>query len=297
MNRRRPRLTAAGLLLLAGFASPVDGQAAEDDAAAPDKSAYSLFNPTPTDQMRDFSTDRPPKVNSPYTVDAGHFQYEADLASYLYDSFSPNRLTTRQWVVADPTLKLGLTNRIDAELQLAPYNDLRATQRGGLAATSTESSGFGDVTPRMKVNLFGDDGGDTALALIPYVKLPTAARGLGNDWVEGGVIAPLSLALPDGWTVILMTELDALADSADAGRHANFLNLVNLSHALAPGLTFYVELFADTASGGQVTPIYTLDLALTYLIGRDLQLDVGTNIGLDKAAPDLQAYIGLSQRF
>ena len=102
MNRRRP-LTAAGFALLAGLASGSDGRAAEDDAAAPDKSPYSLFSPTPIDQMRDFSTDRPPKANSPYTVDAGHFQYEADLVSYLYDNFSPSHLTTRQWVVADPT--------------------------------------------------------------------------------------------------------------------------------------------------------------------------------------------------
>src|SRR5271163_1535941 len=259
MSLRRRHLTAACWLLLAGLAPMQAGRAAADDAAAPDKSGYSLFDPTPADLMRDFSTDRPPKANSPYTVDAGHFQYEADLVSYLYDRYSPSRLTTRQWVVADPTLKLGLTNRIDAELQLAPYNNLRLTPRGSPAAASTDASGFGDVTPRLKLNLFGDDGGAAALALIPYIKLPTAAHGLGNDKVEGGVIAPLSLALPVGWTAILMTELDALADSADAGRHVNFLNLVNLSHPLATGLTGYVELFADTASGGQVSPSYTLD--------------------------------------
>ena len=296
MDLRRSRLAAAWLALLGGLAPIPAGIAAEPDAAAPDKSGYSLFDPTPSDQMRDFSTDRPPKANSPYTVDAGHFQYEADLVSYLYDHYSANHVTTHEWVVADPTLKLGLTNRIDAELQLAPYSNLRATPRGGLAA-ATESSGFGDVTPRLKINLLGDDGGAAALALIPYVKLPTGARGLGNNRVEGGVIAPLSLALPAGWTAILMTELDALADQADAGRHANVLNLVNLSHSLGDGLTGYVELFADTASGGQVTPLYTLDLALTYLLGRDLQLDLGTNLGLNKAAPDLQAFVGLSQRF
>jgi hypothetical protein len=297
MEWRRSRLPAAGLALLAWLASaPAGSAAAQESVAKPDKSGYSLFNPTPAESMRDFSTDRPPKANSPYTVDAGHFQYEADLVSYLYDRFSPGRTTTRQWVVGDPTVKLGLTNRVDAELQLAPYNNLRVTQRGR-PATTVEASGFGDVTPRAKVNLFGNDGGDAALALLPYVKLSTGARGLGNNRVEGGVIAPLSLTLPDNWTAILMTEIDALANSGDAGRHTNFLNLVNLSHPLATGLTGYVELFANTASGGQVAPTYTLDLALTYLLAPDIQLDLGTNVGLNKTAPDLQAYVGLSQRF
>ena len=50
-------------------------------AEAQDKSQYTLFNPTPTDQMRDFNTDRPTKSNVPYTVDAGHFQYEGDSSS------------------------------------------------------------------------------------------------------------------------------------------------------------------------------------------------------------------------
>ena len=50
--------------------------AAEDDeeegkSKCPDKSEYTLFNPTPKDKMRDFSTDRPTKSNVPYTVDAG----------------------------------------------------------------------------------------------------------------------------------------------------------------------------------------------------------------------------------
>jgi hypothetical protein len=279
---------------LSGWLAPAPGAYA-DDPGAPDKSGYTLFDPTPDAQMRDFSTDRPPKANSPYTVDAGHAQYEGDIVSYLYDHYSPTGTTTREWVVADPTFKLGLTNTIDGELQLAPYSNLRQTLRS--ARTTTEADGFGDVIPRLKVNLYGDDGGDQALALIPYVKLPTAERGLGNNRVEGGVIAPLSISLPESWTMIVMSELDALADTTGPGRHVNFLDLVNVSHGLAPGLTGYVELFADTAAGGQVSPVYTLDLALTYLITPTLQLDVGSNIGLNKAAPDLQTYVGLSQRF
>lgn len=43
-----------------------------------DKSIYNIFNPTPKDKMREFDTDRPDKIETPHTVDAGHFQIETD---------------------------------------------------------------------------------------------------------------------------------------------------------------------------------------------------------------------------
>jgi hypothetical protein len=52
--------------------------------AKPDKNQYWLLNPVPPDQMRSFSTDRPTKSNVPYTVDAGHFQYETDLVNFTH---------------------------------------------------------------------------------------------------------------------------------------------------------------------------------------------------------------------
>ncbi|MGB9156837.1 MAG: hypothetical protein WCB20_10125, partial [Chthoniobacterales bacterium] len=36
---------------------------------APDKSQYTLFNPTPVDLRRAYNTDRPSKTDSPFTID------------------------------------------------------------------------------------------------------------------------------------------------------------------------------------------------------------------------------------
>jgi len=66
---------APGLLALMLWAYGLPSLA---DEAAPDKGDYILFNPTPDADLRSFSTDRPPKANSPYTVDAGHLQYETE---------------------------------------------------------------------------------------------------------------------------------------------------------------------------------------------------------------------------
>jgi hypothetical protein len=48
--------------------------AAEDDeegeSKCPDKSQYTLFNPTPSKCLREFDPDRPDVTDSPFTVDA-----------------------------------------------------------------------------------------------------------------------------------------------------------------------------------------------------------------------------------
>jgi hypothetical protein len=49
--------------------------------------------------------------------------------------------------------------------------------------------------------------------LIPFFKAPSAAPGLGNGLVEGGLIAPLQINLPQDFTLILQTELDALKNA------------------------------------------------------------------------------------
>jgi len=85
-------------------------------ADAQKNSQFTLFNPTPPDQMRSFSTDRPTKSNVPYTVPAGHFQYEGDLFIYSYNDTFTAGTTTRSWVVGNPTFKMGLFNNADFEV-------------------------------------------------------------------------------------------------------------------------------------------------------------------------------------
>jgi hypothetical protein len=103
-------------------------QEASPQAAPAEKAAFTLFDPTPRADLRALATDRPPKANSPYTVGAGHFQYETDLVVFGYGEAGGAR--TRDWTVADPTLKLGLTNTIDAELQLTAYQSDSTTAGG-----------------------------------------------------------------------------------------------------------------------------------------------------------------------
>ena len=114
--------------------------------------------------------------------------------------------TSRRWTVGNPTLKLGLLNNLDVEVNFSFYNSIRtATVSTG---ATTIAQGFGDTFTRFKWNLFGNEGGGPAFALIPYAKWPTAPivpQGIGNGYIEGGLIAPLRhaaaerLQRPSSW--------------------------------------------------------------------------------------------------
>jgi len=274
------------------------GVIAMADAVAADKDPYTLFNPTPKDQMRDFNTDRPTKSNVPYTVPAGHFQYEGDLFIYGYDNTSTPDTNITTWTVGNPTFKLGLLNNLDVEVNFSFYNSIRtATVSTG---ASTLSQGFGDTFTRFKWNLFGNDGGGPALALIPYAKWPTAPifpQGTGNGYIEGGLIAPLAVPLPMGFNAIIMGEMDIVKNAFDSNYRVNIPTLLNVSRTVFENVTAYAEIYANWSTNPQAPNIYTLDFALAWQPRPNFQLDVGINIGLNAAAPPYQIYMGIAQRF
>ena len=269
---------------------------AAEDASSTDKSFYTLINPTPANQMRSFYTDRPTKSDTPYTVDAGHFQYEADAVNWIYDRYNASHTTTSSFIVGDPVLKAGLTNHTDLELALSPININQYHNRQ--SSSDTSFAGFGDIYARIKYNFLGNDSGDQALAIVPYVKAPAANQHIGNTHWEGGGYIPFITALPHDWTMNITSEIDFLENADLTGTHTNFSNLINFSHMVFdPSVTGYVEFWSDVNNDTTATTQYTADFALSWVAKDNLQFDVGVNLGLNKAASDVQAYAGIAQRF
>lgn len=265
-------------------------------AGATDKSGYTLAHPVPTALLRDLSTDRPDQTESPYTVDAGHFQVELDFVNYTadHDNSGGADVRSRSWSVAPLNLKLGLTNRVDVQLMIDPCVSVRSEDR--LAGTTTRTSGFGDVTTRVKFNCWGNDAGDTAFAVMPFIKWPLSASGLRNGDTEGGVIFVLGFALPAGWNSAVMTEVDFVSDGT-GGRDTEWLNSITFSHDLTTRWGGYLELVAVTGDAPGFKWQGQFDAGLTYALSSEAQLDLGCNVGLTAAAPDYQPFIGFSRRF
>ena len=270
-----------------------------NEKPAPDKSHYNLFHPTPRDQMREMSTDRPDKTESPYTVDAGHFQFEADVLSFSLDRENPERSDeqVKSYAIMPVNFKIGLTNRIDIQFVFETYNIVhtRGRNEDGIR-TSEYQDGFGDITTRLKFNVIGNDGGKLALGIMPYIKIPTNQDHLGNGHVEGGVIVPVGYELPRGFSIYAMTQLDIVWDDDHNKYFQQFVNTVTVGHKLIGNLDGYVEFFSAFNSRG--TPWEgTVDAGLTYGATENIQLDIGCNFGVTRAADDYNPFIGISIRY
>ena len=266
-------------------------------AGAAGEPAWSLFNPVPSDRLRELSPDRPDLTESPFTVDAGHFQIEMDFANYTHDrdKSGGHDISSGAWSFAAVNLKAGLTPSTDLQLIVAPFNVVRSKDR--VAGVSTRQDGFGDMTLRVKHNFWGNDGGATALGIMPFVKLPTNGDDLGNHSVEGGLILPFAVSLPRGWDLSAMTEVDCLHDDKGNGSHATFVNSVSAGHAIAGGLAGYVEFYSEISAERGTSWVGLANFGLTCTVGRNTQFDAGVNIGVTPAAPDWNPFVGMTRRF
>lgn len=281
-------------LAAAVLSGPIVSAGDRDSAATPaDKSRYNLFNPTPDNLLRELETDRPDETEAPTTVDAGHFQLEMDFANYTHDR--TNGIETNVWNVAPFNLRIGLLNNV--ELSLIFDNYVHADVDDHPAHRSETLDGVGDFTTRLKINLWGNDGGPTAFALFPFIKFPTNTGGIGNNSVEGGAIFPLAVRLPNKFDMCLETGAGAFRNEPGHDYHAELVNSVTVNRQLVGKLSAFVEFFSSVSTEHDSDWIGTVDFGFTYLLTENIQLDCGCNVGVTGAAEDVHPFSGLSVRF
>lgn len=234
--------------------------------------AATAASSTPHTELRPISPDRPDVTQSPYTVDLGRFQLEASVLEYA--------TSAEEFSFFPFNFKVGVTHRVDLQLLVEPL-------------VVDGDAEFGDVTFRAKFNVWGNDGGDTAFAAIPFVTLPTSE---GRDRVEGGLILPFAIAV-DEWRFGAMAEFDVAEDAGGGGSHLEALFTVNASRAIEGDLSGFVELaFGWSDDGGADTSV-SFNLGLVYQVNENLLVDLGAYIGLDGDADDLVLFFGFTRRF
>jgi|TARA_B110000438_G_scaffold298124_1_gene345728 hypothetical protein len=250
------------------------------DGQTTNKSHYNLFNPTPEESMRELSPDRPDATESPLTVDAGHFVLEVSLFDWRRDEGDT------AYTLMSTNSKVGLTNNTELQFIFDAYTWVDPE-------TGNRTEGFGDVQLRLKYNLWGNDGGDTALALFPFVKVPTGTA-LSNDEWEGGLIIPFSTQLTDRIGLGLMAEFDIVYDDSNQAHEFEFLHSAVLGFDLSDRLGMFIEYIGVTGD----TPYQVYGAGgFTFAVNNDLVLDCGVQVGLNDTADDLGAFAGFTKRF
>ncbi len=281
---------AVGLL----FAAPT----ARAGEAVPEKSGFTLFHPTPQALLRELNTDRPDTTESAITVDAGHFQLEVSFCDFTRTR-SSDGTRVDQTVIAPFNLKVGLTDNTDLQFVFEPHVTVRTRSPGVPAQTRR---GLGDMQLRLKINLWGNDGpqagfGATSFGLMPFVKIPTARGAFGNGRVEGGLILPFGVELPAGFELGLMAELDVVRNASNRRYGAEFVHTATVAHKILGKLGGYVEFVGVTPRRTEGTYQAYFSTGLTFGIGKDVQLDAGVRLALNRGSDDFNAFTGLSVRF
>jgi hypothetical protein len=257
---------------------------------------FSLFDPAPDSDLRAFCTDRPTKGTGPCTVDAGHLQIESDIFNATIANAGGT--TTDTDVFTSPNFRLGLTDTVDAEINISPF--VQVVTRDHATGRRMTASGFGDTFVRIKTSLVGNGSGDFSAAFDPWLKLPTADSALGNGAVEAGGVLPLAFTLSDVWSASAVPEIDLLKNADNGGRHAAGVLALGVTRTLSSQVSASAELWGDIDGdpSGTVSE-YSFDLAATWQPPgvKDLQFDVGANFGLNRDTPGQQYYVGISHRF
>jgi hypothetical protein len=242
-------------------------------------------------EPREFCPDRPGLGTPACTIDAGRFAVELGLLDRTLDREAGDR--AEAWSVGDLLVRYGLDARTEVQLGWSAFGRVE-TRTGGVRE---DASGTGDLLVALRRNLVDSPSG-FALAVMPYVTLPTGSSDIGaGDW-GGGVLVPMSHALPGGFQLGLTLSADAAVDADGDGRHFAASAILGLDVPLAEALGATAELAVvrDDDPLGEATEVLA-GLSAGWSPNDDLQLDVGVNVGLNRAAADLQLYVGVARRF
>lgn len=259
--------------------------------------AVALATPAATRaaELRDLCPDRPGKATPACILDPGHVQYEMSFADWTRDHQAG--ATDDTLLVADSLLRVGLTPDTELHIGWTPWGHDRVRDAAGIG----HSGGTGDVTLALRHSLRNPDGKQFSLALQPFMSLPTGGKAIGaGDW-GAGLTIPASLELPDDLQLGISPTIEAAVDEDGKGHHLAYSLVTALTVPIGEtGLSGTAELWGqrDDDPSGHVSQ-YSLDIVAAWQPKQlaNLQLDIGTYLGLNRNTPDVELLGGVAIRF
>ena len=237
--------------------------------------------------LRELEADRPDATESPRTVDAGHFQIEASVVGYSRDKNEGVKF--EGWVWGETNVKYGINDSMDLQLVIAPYVHEATRDRG----QKEVNEGFGDLMLRLKWNMWGNDEGETAFALFPYVKIPTGTDVSNDEW-EGGIIFPWAMNLCDGVGIGLQAEVAYVWDEDERDYDMDFLHTAVVGFDVTDRLGVYLEYLG--IAGDHAYEAYASS-GVTWAVTDLFQWDAGLVLGMNDEAEDLNTFTGFTVKF
>ncbi len=184
-------------------------------------------------------------TESPETVKPGHFLVEMDALSIQTNLHDSAGGTYSAVAVATTFLTTGITDSIDVQVGADFFLSQKYVSHVGFTDRST---GFGDVYLRAKWTFWRDS--RSAVAVMPYVRLPTNTGHVGNKALQGGVIVPWATYLPGGGEFRAMGQWDFVRNDDDNGYDAFWSAAAAFQQPLTGLLKLYAEVTVGKSSSG-----------------------------------------------
>ncbi|MEG3178106.1 transporter [Sphingomonas sp. RB3P16] len=245
-------------------------------------------------QDRDYCPTRPGLNTTPCTISPKRVSVETALTDWTLEDQSDMRTDTV--LFADTIVRVGVTDTIEAQVGWSPYGHVRT--RDTMSGMVDRAGRVGDVTLGFKANLQNPDGKGLSIALLPMLTLPVGRTPVGaGDW-GAALLVPVTYDLSDTLNLAMTSEIDAAVDEDGHGRHFAASQVVGLGIKLSRQLqgTIEVQALRDEDPDGKTTQLLASP-SLAWQPTDDLQLDIGAVAGLNRSAPTVELYLGVSRRF
>jgi hypothetical protein len=282
-------------LLMYGCSLAFAGDAGVEEA---DKCSYNLFKPTPTDLLRPVKMQAYDNIADPTTVDAGHFQAEGSLIDFFtsdkhFAGAGANYDYSETGYSWRPRFTAGLLNNLDLEVMptySVASSHVQGTFFGGIPINNSMGlSTFGPVIVESKLNLWGNDGGMTALSVSPVVSIPT---GGGN--VLGGLDGAFALRLPRGFYLKLESEI--FQQRFGRKNYATFFEGLSINKSICSKWTVYSSVTGEVSSYSHMQWFGYAGFGAIYKMTQDFQMFGGLNFGLSDISFDYNPKFGIVWR-
>lgn len=218
-------------------------------------------------KLRQLSPDRPEQTQSPNTIDAGHFQVETDLANNTFNYKDAPNSSTLQFL--NFNAKVGIQKNMDVQILSNAFSFTTYTKH----AKPDTGYALPNLTFRYKLNLFGNDSGNTAVAIMPFINTsnffyqkPQAKTG-GIFIVAGRTINDkYSLSYTGGFTSFALNPFF---------KQYELFSAFSLVYPLSKTINQFVELSERYNKYADVKNNYSFDTGFTYTPTQNNQFDMG----------------------
>jgi len=232
-------------------------------------------------QQPSVEPDRPDQTSRPTTLPRGAAQVEGGV---VFERTSPDERAFR----VEATLRFGLTDRIELRFEGEPFVHLWDGE---------ETSGLGDLTLSIRYR-FRDARQDSlwpALAVQPYVTLPTADEPIGTERTDFGLIFIAGFDLPGGFGAAFNAEVAAIGQRDPDGYLIQALASAGIGRELiADKLGAYAEVLFSSQDEHDGRGRVGIGTGLSWKVARRLAVDLGFETTVAGRGPDYVIRSGLS---